>query len=239
MNFIDISAYQRGLNLDTLFEQNPLDGVIVKATGGVSHVQTTCDPWVQRLLQLNKPWGFYHFLDDDGRDSSGEQEAEFFVRHCENYFGDGLPFADYEARATDFGTGYLKEFLDTVYELTGIRCGVYCNLSTLQRQDFTRIAEDYPLWLAQYADNARESLNSTPWQKGSIEPYERFIIHQYSANGRLKGYDGALDLDRVYISREEWERLAAGLKEKPALSEMERVEELLEEALKLLKGGKE
>ena len=155
MNIIDISHWQSGLNLATVFSQNPtLDGVIVKATGGVSFVDYSCDGWVQWLIENNKPWGFYHFLDDDFKNYNGKAEAEFFVKNTKNYFGKGFPFADYEYPATYKGNAYLKQFLDRVYELTGVKCGVYCSLSIVQTQDFSAIAAaGYPLWLAPYPDN--------------------------------------------------------------------------------------
>ncbi len=217
MNFIDISGWQKGLNLETVFSKNPaLDGVIVKATGGSSYVQATCDPWVQELIRLGKPWGFYHFLDDDRRDAGGKTEAEFFVKNCQNYFGAGVPVADYEGRAKDaMGVrSYLLPFLETVYSLTGIRCMVYTSLSTIQEQDLSEVAaKGYPLWLAQYGSMNQTGIQESPWQKGSVAPFSKFWMHQYSSNGRLSGYDGALDLDKFYGNRVDWDRLVAGVQE--------------------------
>lgn len=214
LNFIDISSWQAGLNLEKLFEQNNLEGVIVKATGGVSGVQATCDPWVQTLKRLNKPWGFYHYLNDDSRNSSPKEEAFFFVKNCENYFHDGMPWVDYEARALNFGTAYLLEFLETVETLTGVKCGVYCSLSVIQSQDFSKIAaKGYPLWVAQYANNSVATLETEPWQRGSFAPFARYVMHQYSDNGRLTGYAGPLDLDRYYGTRESWEAMLGKAKE--------------------------
>lgn len=210
LNFIDISAYQKGLDLSAVFSGNDLDGVIVKATGGTSYVQNTCDPWVQWLIKNGKPWGFYHFLDDDHKHSSGKAEAEFFVKNCKNYFGHGLPCADYEEPATLLGTEYLLEFLETVYELTGVKCAVYSNLYTVQSQDFSKIAAaGYPLWLAQYADFKPRTFADTPWQKGSFAPFDRITMHQYSSSGKLNGFANAVDIDRFYGTVEDWERLVA------------------------------
>lgn len=213
MNIIDISTWQRGLDLSALFARNPaLDGVIVKSTGGSSYVQDTCDPWVQWLMANGKPWGFYHYLDDDYRHASGKAEAEWFVENCRNYFGKGVPWADYEHPARDKGTVYLKEFLDTVYDLTGVRAGVYCSLSVIQTQLFQAIAAaGYPLWVAQYADNNPvNGFLENPWQKGSVAPFDRYVMHQYTSNGHLNGYDGRLDFDKFYGTAEDWDALARG-----------------------------
>lgn len=210
LNFIDISSWQRGLNLQTVFELNDLDGVIVKATGGVSYVQQTCDPWVQWLIAHDKPWGFYHFLADDRKGSTGSEEAYWFVKNCENYFGYGVPVADYEGVAVSKGAAYLREFLDTVFFLTSVRPMVYCNLSTLQAETmgFQAIAQDYPLWLAQYKTNAKQvGFLSDPWQSGSVEPYKCITMQQYSSNGKLNGWDGGIDLDIFHGSRADWDKL--------------------------------
>jgi len=216
LNFIDISMWQKGLDLKSLFSLNPeLGGVIVKSSGGVSNIQPTCDPWVQWLMENNKPWGFYHYLDDDFKNSSGRAEAEFWVKNCRSYFGKGMPWADYEKNALNMGTGYLKEFLDTVYSLTGVKCGVYCSQSVTQSQDFSEIAfAGYPLWMAQYADMAVVyGFIEKPWQKGSVSPFDRYVMHQYTGNGRLNGYSSPLDLDKFYGSVEDWNNLVSGMRE--------------------------
>ena len=213
INMIDISGWQKGLDLKTVFNLNPeLGGVIVKSSGGVSGVQETCDPWVQWLIKNNKPWGFYHFIHDDGKHSSGKAEAEFWVKNTKSYFGKGMPWADYEAQAANRGTAYLKEFLDTVYELTGIKAGVYCSLSVVQSQDFNGIASfGYPLWVAQYADlNTVYGFLASPWQRGSVAPFDRYVMHQYTSSGRLNGWGGRLYFVKYFGTAEDWANMLGG-----------------------------
>lgn len=213
LNFIDISSWQSDIKLDEVFKQNPLDGVVVKATGGTKYVNPKCDGWVQWLIAHGKPWGFYHYLNDDKKSVSGKKEAEFFVENCENYFGDGLAFADYEGAALNLGTGYLLEFLQTVKSLTGCIPGIYTSLSVIQTQDFREIAsEGFPLWLAQYASSiARMNFDSKPYQQGSYAPFEKYVMHQFSPAGKLNGYNGNLDLDRFYGTNEDWAKLVSGI----------------------------
>lgn len=214
MNFIDIASYQADINLDSVFAKNPLDGVIVKATEGIGYVNPYCDKWVQWLIKNDKPWGFYHYL--NGHDPAAE--AKRFVQDCKNYFGYGVPAADYEgAIVSTYGTYYLRRFVETVYAETGVKPFVYCNLSTVQSDvnGFRTIAEDgYPLWLAQYASMSPMGFQPHPWQRGSYEPFDHITMHQYSSCGRLSGHAGNLDLDIFYGEREDWEALA-GSKPKP------------------------
>lgn len=219
LNIIDIaSPYQDGIDLAAVFEQNALDGVVVKATEGLRYVNPKCDKWVQWCIQHSKPWGFYHYLNSH----DPVAEAKRFVKDCFNYFGDGIPCADYEGTVVQtFGTYYLRRFLETVYTETGIKPLVYCNLSTIQSDvnGFRSIANDgYKLWLAQYASNSQIGIQPHPWQDGSYAPFEKLTMHQYSGNGKINGYNGAVDLDIFYGTVDDWNTLADkdGAKPSPA-----------------------
>lgn len=207
LNLIDISSYQEGINLDAVFASNPLDGAIIKATEGQSYVNPSCDKWVQYCIRTNRPWGFYHYL----ASHDPVAEAKYFVKHCTNYFHDGLPAADYEGSiVATYGTYYLRRWLETVYAETGVRPLVYCNLSTIQADvnGFRSIAEDgYPLWLAQWIGNIT-GFQPNPPQKGSFEPFKKLWVHQYTDRGNLNQFSGALDLDIFYGTEEDWHQLA-------------------------------
>ena len=68
---IDISSYQRGLDVSS----PSVDFCIVKSTEGAYQVQDTCDPWVQRLIELGKLWGFYHVMSSE----DGTRQADFYI----------------------------------------------------------------------------------------------------------------------------------------------------------------
>ena len=208
MNFIDIADYQANIDLAAVFAQNALDGVVVKATEGLRYVNPYCDKWVQWCIKNGKPWGFYHFLNS----TDPVAEAKRFVKDTINYYGHGVPCADYEGQIVQtYGTYYLRRFLETVYEETGVKPLVYCNLSTIQSDvnGFKSIAEDgYKLWLAQYATNMVVYIQPHPWQKGSFAPFDKITMHQYSGNGRIVGYSGAVDLDIFYGTIDDWHALA-------------------------------
>lgn len=207
LNLIDISSHQEGINLETVFSFNPLDGIIVKSTEGQGYVNPSCDKWVQWCIRNGKPWGFYHYLNSH----DPVAEAKYFVKHCMNYFHDGLPAADYEGSiVATYGTNYLRRWLETVYAETGVRPLVYCNLSTIQADvnGFRSIAEDgYPLWLAQWIGNIT-GFQPNPPQKGSYEPFKKLWVHQYTDRGNLNQFSGALDLDIFYGTEEDWHQLA-------------------------------
>ena len=216
LNLIDIASWQAGIDLDAVFAQNPIAGVIVKATQDTNYVNPFCDGWVQWLIQHGKPWGFYHFL--SGNDPTAE--AKYFVKHTINYWGDGVPVADYEGNIVSaYGTYYLRKFLETCYAETGIKPMVYCNLSTIQSDvnGFRTIEQEgYKLWLAQYASMSEQrGFLEHPWQQGSYAPFDKITMHQYTSTGKLNGYTGHLDLDIFYGTLEDWAALAGKQEEQP------------------------
>lgn len=211
MNILDISGWQAGLNLDTLFQKNPaLDGLVIKATGGTCIYQkNTFEPWADWCIEHNVPFGFYHFLDDDLKNSSAQKEAEFFVAKCQNYFGKGIPVADYEGQALTIGPTYLKAFLDTVKALTGMTPMLYCSQSVANRYTMQSIADSgYPLWVAQYANyNPMYSFTDNPWKKGRVWPWSHEAMRQYTSQLYLPGWKSHFDANLFYGDRAEWDRL--------------------------------
>lgn len=211
MNFIDISGWQKGLDLATMYDKNPdLGGVIIKSSGGVCIYQgDTFEPWADWMISHDKPFGFYHFLDDDLKNSSGQKEAEFFVSKTKNYFGKGVPIADYEAQAKNLGTTYLKQFLSTVYALTGVKPMLYCSQGLANSYTMQSIAEaGYPLWVAQYANyDPVYGFKSDPWKKGSVWPWEHEAMRQYTSQMYLPGWRRNLDASLFYGDRADWDAL--------------------------------
>lgn len=210
MNVIDISSWQKGLDLDKLFKANPtLNGVVIKATGGTCIYQgDTFEPWANWCIEHNVPWGFYHFLDDDYKNSTGQKEAEFFVSKTKQYFGRGIPVADFEAQAKVLGVKYLQDFLDTVFALTGVRPMLYCSQGLANRADMQTIAKGYPLWVAQYADYApMYAFTDNPWKRGSVWPWEHESMRQYTSQLYLPGWKSHLDANLFYGDRADWDKL--------------------------------
>jgi len=204
MKGIDISDYQRGLDLTKI----DYDFVFCKATEGIDKVYSTCDPFIQTAISQKKLYGFYHFLDQ----SDPVKQAEFFYANCKNYFGCGIPMLDYEAYG-QIGTDKAKLFLDRIYELTGVRCIVYMSRSVTTEEDWSQIAKNHALWVAQYASNNDTGYQDSPWlPDGGFGAWNSCVIHQYSSHGRLNGYDKYLDLDIAYMDKQAWFKYVHGEK---------------------------
>ena len=205
MNFIDISNWQAGIDLATVFAQNALDGVIVKATQGTGYTNPKFKEWADWLNTNGKPFGVYHYLDLYG----AEAEADHFVSVIEPYLGKCTLTCDFEGNTIRKGTVYLKTWLDRVYKQTGVKPFVYVSQSFIATQDFKAIARaGYPLWVAQYADNNPVyGFVANPWHSGSPSPFSGYTMRQYTSCGRLAGWGKNLDFDLFYGSRNDWTAL--------------------------------
>lgn len=225
MNGIDISAYQKGLDLTKI----NADFVIIKATEGTYMRQSIAKEFYADAVTSNKLVGFYHFA--AGQDAI--KEADYFVDYIAPYVGKALLALDWEGEAVKRGVSWAKKWLDRVYERTGIRPVIYMNKSTAQGWDWKTVAKEYQLWGAQYA--SYETVNGyqdTPWTDGKSWGAwgERPLIRQYSSVGRLPGYSKNLDINKGYLTASEWLAMA-GSEEIIITPVLKELAELAEEVL--------
>lgn len=206
LNVIDIASYQSALDLTKV----KVDGVIIKATQGTSYVNPCCNRHYAQARQAGILRGLYHYASGVG----AAAEADAFVRNIQGYIGDALLALDWEgAQNSAFGkndVAYCKEFLDRVYAITGVRPLIYMSKSVCRAHDWSSVAKDYGLWVAQYASMETTGFQADPWtdNKGyGAWPYP--AIFQYSSRGRLDGYSGNLDLDLAYMTKTAWGKYAA------------------------------
>lgn len=143
----DVSNHQAGLDLSTLSS----DFFIMKATEGLGFVDAYCDAWIQWCINNNKPFGFYHFMTAQ----NPVAQADYFVNNTKNYFGKGIPVLDFEANGLLLGSSGAKQFLDRVFELTGVRPLIYTSSSVTFQHNWTDVVNaNYGLWVADYSSKA-------------------------------------------------------------------------------------
>ena len=198
---IDISSHQSGLNVAALWA----DFVIVKATEDDDYVNPYMGSQANATLGASKRLGFYHFA----RPGDAAAQARYFVSAVGSLRGKATLWLDWEANAVPQGPGWAKTFLDTVRSLTGSTPGIYMNGSALNGYDWSAVASQYPLWYAggpDYSDYG--SSYSDPAVPG-VSYWGQPLIHQYTEDGRLPGYSGTLDLNRLR-DRAAWDRMIGG-----------------------------
>ena len=160
LTIIDLSNHQTGLKLNTL----SADGFIFKVTEGNYFEDKAAADFIKQARDLKKPFGLYHFLDAS---PIGEQ-IDFFLKFAAPYVGEAILVLDYEAYGRQ-GATKAKEFLDGVYQKTGVKPLIYMNESDANSDDWSQvIAADYGLWVAKYSSVLP---NLTQWQDYAMWQY--------------------------------------------------------------------
>lgn len=229
MNGIDISHWQDGINLNVIL----CDFVIVKATQGTKFVDPCCNKFYQAAKKAGKKLGVYHFA--DGK-SSGTAEADHFIQNVKGYIGEAILVLDWEADALKKGVAYAKEFLDRVFEVTGVRPLIYMSKSVCREYDWSSVvATNYGLWMAQYANKERTGYKAEPWtDKKGMGAFKSCAIFQYSSAGSLAGYNGNLDLDIAYMTPAAWDRYATPVVPEKVITYYPKYEETLVKVLQIM-----
>ena len=203
MNGVDVASYQQGID----FSKVPCDFAIIKATEGVDYVNPACNAQYASAKGAGKLRGLYHYA--NGGDP--EAEAKYFVDSIKNYVGSAILVLDWESYGNSaFGktdVSWCKRWLDKVYALTGVRPLIYMSQSVVLAHDWSPVAKEYGLWLAQYVVDQRSGYKQD-YTHGSTGAWQFPAIWQYTSGGYLAGWAGRLDLNVAYMDRTAWGKYA-------------------------------
>ena len=201
MRAIDVASFQSSMNTGAV----DADAVIVKFTQGLTYKNPYRVSQLVGALNAGKRGGAYHYASGAG---TPEQEADFFVNEIRPYLGKITLWLDWETGNTagSRNTAYtqhwawVSRFINRVKSATGQECGLYYSAS------LHNIYKDKPIrkWVAQYPDYTPTGWKTTPWNEGAYS----CDIRQYSSVGRINGYNGNVDLNKVYISPADWDSMA-------------------------------
>ena len=195
---IDISRYQNGIDISKL----NVDFVICKATEGVGYTDNCCDKFYQQAKSLGKKLGVYHYARPD-LGNTAIAEADYFLKETTGYHKEAILVLDWEAG--DLGNvSWAKQWLDRVYEKTGVKPMIYMSASPANSYDWSSVANaDYGIWVADYDSN-----NGVPNTKPNAKDWSFIAMWQYTSKGRLNGYNGNLDLNEFYGDETAWDKYA-------------------------------
>lgn len=201
MNGIDISSWQAGIDLSVV----PHDFVIIKATQGCDYFNLDFTRAFNQAKEIGSCTGVYHYA--GGNDP--KQEADYFLSKVQNAIGNSVLALDWEiADNSSWGINdfeWCKTWVDYVAEKTGVKPILY--ISAHYMNMFQNIG-DYGMWVAQYPDYNITGYQETPWNEGAYT----CAIRQYSSNGRLVGYNSALDLNKFYGDKIAWNKYCVSSK---------------------------
>lgn len=204
LNGIDISHHQKGLNISEIRH----DFVICKATEGVNFLDPCFHDFMMKAESLGKLMGFYHFARPER--NTAKAEAKFFYANTVKWFGKAVPVLDWESKGMA-NVAWAKEWLDTVYSMTGIKPLIYMSEYVVNKYDWSQVAySDYGLWVAKYRDREidRNYDMTNAGKKPQVKWWKLYALWQWTSNGRIDGYNGNLDCDVFYGDEIAWKKYA-------------------------------
>jgi len=202
---IDIASYQTGIDLSVV----PCDFVIVKATEGVNYTNPDFTRAYTQAKEQNKLIGIYHYANGAGATA----EADYYLSVVGDRVGDAILVLDWEQGGNSaFGNvSYAKQWLDRIYAQTKVRPLIYMSKSVTYGYDWSVVAPNHGLWVAQYANNNPTNYQSNPWtDTNGYGAWSSPVIFQYTSTGRLSGWSGNLDLNLAYMDATAWAKYAQG-----------------------------
>lgn len=202
---IDIASYQTGIDLSVV----PCDFVIIKATEGVNYTNPDFTRAYTQAKEQNKLIGIYHYANGAGATA----EADYFLSVVGDRVGDAILVLDWEQGGNSaFGNvSYAKQWLDRIYAQTKVRPLIYMSKSVTYGYDWSVVAPNHGLWVAQYANNNPTNYQSNPWtDTNGYGAWSSPVIFQYTSTGRLSGWSGNLDLNLAYMDATAWSKYAQG-----------------------------
>ena len=201
---IYISHHQKGIDLGSI----DVDFVICKATEGVGYTDNCCDKFYQQAKKLGKKLGVYHFARPD-LGNSAIAEADWFLKETKGYHKEAILVLDWESGNLKDVT-WAKQWLDRVYEKTGVKPLIYMSASVMRSADWSSVVKaDYGLWVANYGAN-NGTANESVFNKYPLKYWTFYALWQYTSKGRLRGYNGNLDLNYFSGDKEAWDKYAGG-----------------------------
>lgn len=194
LNGIDVSNWQNGINLAVV----PSDFVICKSTEGSGYKSPDFNRQINQAHNAGKLTGVYHYVNGAGVDA----EVSNFLSMASPWLKKSIICLDWEPGSNNVwgNENYLNDMIKKVVKETGIPPLVYSSQSYFPRN----VAKNNNCgdWVAKYADMNPTGYQSNPWDDFDC------VIRQYSSNGRLNGYAGALDLNLGKLTAEQWMKYA-------------------------------
>lgn len=185
-NGIDVSEWQGNIDFGEVARAG-IEVVYIRASEGRGYV----DPYFRENYEKAKVnglrTGFYHFLTATNV-AEAKEEAEFFVSNIKGLEPDCRLAMDFEV-FNGLDVSAINEisrvFLETVENLSGKECVIYSDAYNARTVFSKELAEDYPIWVADYFVEEPES----------NDKWKFWVGFQYSDRGIINGIDGNVDRD--------------------------------------------
>lgn len=207
LRIVDFTThYQATLDPDFI----DADGVIIKTSEGLSGASATgwrVPAGSTSIQNGEKLLGLYHY----GRLelNNPADEAKFFYNEVKDYVGKAMMILDFEDGSIGSGVQGAKTFLDTFTQLSGVRPLIYMSKAVVNQFDWSPVAKDYGLWVAQYGSYNATGWETDPWSDNNgYSSWNGPTMFQYTSSGHINGYNASLDLSLFYGDKSAWQKIA-------------------------------
>ncbi len=183
---IDVSVWQGNIN----FSQVRADGievVYIRSSQGFSYKDSKFEQNYRNAKANGLKVGFYHYVTARSVEEAQEQ-ARFFASVISGKNPDCRLAVDFES----FGNLSIEEinqitlaFAQETQRLTGKEMVIYSDAYNARSTFNQEIADNYPLWVAEYGVQEPESNGK----------WDYWVGFQYTSTGRVSGISGNVDRD--------------------------------------------
>ena len=209
LNGVDVASYQSKLKPSAM---TTTQFVIVKFTQGTHYLNPYADRQYGGAKSAGKLLGAYHYAEG----WNAKAEAQYFVKALGSRVGECILALDWEGmQNSKFGSGqdvtWCLTWLNEVYRLTGSRPLIYMSKSVCRKYNWSAVAQNYGLWCAQYGSNGTTDYKNFPWtDSNGFGAWKSDTIRQYSSHGRITGYGANIDINKAYLTADQWRAMAKG-----------------------------
>lgn len=201
---IDISNIQKNIDLEV--GKECFDFAILKASEGNALEDKSVIRFANKLIEMDKLIGFYHFCRPDLHGKPDYEVDNFLsVVAKTGLLKKAILVADWET-STMGNEKWIQNFCLQVKVKTGITPFIYGSASVLTNV-YDKLGNKFPFWVARWPNIGSYQAGKDPQLKRFDSDYE-WKIWQYTNNGSFPGYSGRVDLDYSSLTREEWIKAA-------------------------------
>lgn len=183
---IDVSEWQGEIDYEEV-ARNGIEVVYIRSSEGTTYIDPYFRTNYERAKANNLKVGIYHYMIARTVEEA-EEEATFFASVIAGVEADCRLALDFESfgdlNVDEINTVALA-FLRKAEQLTNKEMVVYSNTNDAINIFSREIANNYPLWVAEY--EVREPVNNGKWSS--------WIGYQYTDRGVIRGINGFVDRD--------------------------------------------
>ena len=192
---IDISEWQdpKNINYDVLAKN--VSGVIVRVQYGSNYIDKHYKTHINEFKKRGIPIAVYAWVRGSSYSDMEVEANDFYQRAKE--FKPSFWWLDIEEQSMSDMRGGCEKYRQKLKSLGAEKVGCYIANHLYQAFNIDVVKFD-ALWIPTYGRNNGLYEGSNPTSTNNYD------IHQYTSNGRLQGYNGVLDLNRIVMKSFEY-----------------------------------